>query len=133
MTALTQAEHDQINAQAYLGTREMCPVCDEPTGNAGKGDGSLYCPDCDKGPFCWACYEIHCPRLAAGGWRYHALDAENRSGNRGHTDLHSSCPNILWHHESHSDHSSCPAGFECPSPKDWHLDGAALDAEEVQG
>ena len=76
MTALTPAEHDRINAQSYPGTREMCLVCDEPTGNAGKGDGSLYCPDCEKGPYCWVCYEVHCPRLASDGWRYHALDAE---------------------------------------------------------
>lgn len=54
-------------------TYELCQECNGETGKAGKGDGSLYCPDCEQGPFCWDCYEIHCPRLAEDGWRYHAL------------------------------------------------------------
>ena len=37
---------------------EYCFVCDEPTGRAGQGDGSLYC-ECDKGPFCEECWSKH--------------------------------------------------------------------------
>lgn len=37
---------------------EYCHVCDEPTGRAGQGDGSLYC-ECDRGPFCEECWEKH--------------------------------------------------------------------------
>ncbi len=31
---------------------ELCNVCDEPTGKAGQGDGSLYCAKCETGPLC---------------------------------------------------------------------------------
>ncbi len=37
---------------------EMCCVCDEPTGRAGKGDDSIYC-NCGAGPFCLECYHGH--------------------------------------------------------------------------
>lgn len=33
---------------------EYCCECDEPTGNAGKGDGSLYIAH--EGPFCDDCH-----------------------------------------------------------------------------
>lgn len=35
---------------------ELCIICDEPTGKAGPGDGSLYDDD-GHGPFCDDCYE----------------------------------------------------------------------------
>ncbi|MFW6369094.1 MAG: hypothetical protein ACOC0J_00750 [Myxococcota bacterium] len=56
MTALDQATHAQINAWAYPGTRELCSVCDEPTGRAGAGEDSLYTED-GAGPFCESCWE----------------------------------------------------------------------------
>ncbi len=34
---------------------EYCIECDEPTGNAGKGEGSLYIND--KGPYCQECFD----------------------------------------------------------------------------
>jgi len=37
---------------------EYCCVCDEPTGKAGPGDGSIYC-DCGAGPFCTECWAGH--------------------------------------------------------------------------
>ena len=37
---------------------EYCFVCGQSTGNAGQGDGSLYC-ECDKGPFCDECWNNH--------------------------------------------------------------------------
>lgn len=38
---------------------EHCTICDNPTGKAGRGDGSLYCEDCGAGPFCNSCFERH--------------------------------------------------------------------------
>jgi hypothetical protein len=35
---------------------ETCIICDGATGRAGKGDDSLYCHICEKGPYCDACY-----------------------------------------------------------------------------
>ena len=39
-------------------TLELCCYCDNPTGNAGEDDDSLYC-DCGEGPFCDRCFERH--------------------------------------------------------------------------
>ena len=36
---------------------ERCYICDDATGNAGKGDGSLYCECCEQGPFCSDCFK----------------------------------------------------------------------------
>ena len=38
---------------------EHCFICDEPTGRAGKGEDSLYCDECDKGPYCPDCFRKH--------------------------------------------------------------------------
>ena len=38
---------------------EYCFICDEPTGRAGKGEDSLYCDECDKGPYCPDCFRKH--------------------------------------------------------------------------
>lgn len=54
--ALDQTTHARINAQHYPGTLEICDACDEPTGNAGAGDGSLF-TDEGEGPFCEACWK----------------------------------------------------------------------------
>lgn len=34
---------------------ERCVICDEPTGRAGRADDSIYCPECNNGPFCESC------------------------------------------------------------------------------
>lgn len=36
---------------------ERCIECDEPTGKAGPGDGSIYLDD-GSGPYCEDCYSI---------------------------------------------------------------------------
>ena len=41
------------------GKLEFCCKCDEPTGNAGIDDDSLYCEYCCEGPFCDKCFEQH--------------------------------------------------------------------------
>ena len=38
----TQKEHRKINRHQYPGTRELCCICDDPTGRAGKGEDSIY-------------------------------------------------------------------------------------------
>jgi len=38
---------------------EYCTECGSPTGKAGRGEDSLYCDDCDLGPFCEDCYDKH--------------------------------------------------------------------------
>ncbi len=45
---------------------ELCVVCDDPTGRAGRGEDSLYCSVCEEqaahipcGPFCAKCYNGH--------------------------------------------------------------------------
>ncbi len=54
-TPLLPSQHDAVN-QRYPGlTNEICVDCGNETGNAGKGDGSLYTQN-DSGPYCWDCY-----------------------------------------------------------------------------
>jgi hypothetical protein len=48
---------------------ELCCECGEPTGHAGKFNGSLYCDYCGAGPFCDACFQLvslehRCPKCA---------------------------------------------------------------------
>lgn len=50
--ALSQSEHEEWNSRNYPGTREMCAMCDTPTGNC--GEDSNY--DEDGNPLCWECY-----------------------------------------------------------------------------
>jgi len=38
---------------------ERCYICDEPTGRAGRGEDSLYCDECDSGPYCSECWDEH--------------------------------------------------------------------------
>ena len=35
---------------------ELCFLCDEPTGNAGRYEDSIYDDEC-KGPYCEECYQ----------------------------------------------------------------------------
>ena len=39
---------------------EHCCVCDDPTGHAGAGDGSIYLIDGALGPLCDECYHTIC-------------------------------------------------------------------------
>lgn len=39
---------------------EYCAQCEEPTGHAGAGDGSLY-TDEGEGPYCDRCYHERVP------------------------------------------------------------------------
>ena len=56
MKALTQNEHRHINAREYPGTRQLCTVCDEPTGRC--EEDSLYLDEDDYGSFvCEDCYD----------------------------------------------------------------------------
>lgn len=54
---LTQNQHEAVNARYPDCTLEYCRDCGEPTGNAGRGDDSLYTDD-GAGPFCAACFEM---------------------------------------------------------------------------
>ena len=42
MVARSQSEHESINRRQYPGTRELCCLCGEPTGRAGRGEDSIY-------------------------------------------------------------------------------------------
>jgi len=53
---LSQTEHQAVNARYPGETLEHCYDCGEPTGNAGKGEDSLYIGDND-GPYCGDCWE----------------------------------------------------------------------------
>lgn len=52
---LSQSEHKIVNSRYPGLTLEYCCECGEATGNAGKGEDSLYTED-DEGPFCWECF-----------------------------------------------------------------------------
>lgn len=49
--ALDQGTHNRINAQHYPGTRQLCAVCDAPTGRC--EDDAIFAGDI--GPLCEAC------------------------------------------------------------------------------
>ena len=42
-----------------MSSLEYCDECGEPTGCAGRGEDSIYCDECDKGPFCPDCWKDH--------------------------------------------------------------------------
>ena len=49
--AMTQDEHKRWNDSEYPGTREICSVCDEPTGRCEEDNivdinGEPWCHDC---------------------------------------------------------------------------------------
>ena len=50
--AMHQSEHEEWNAKNYPGTRQLCCVCEAPTGRCGEDD---MCID-DLGPLCEECY-----------------------------------------------------------------------------
>lgn len=49
--ALDQATHEMINARYYPGTRQLCSVCDEPTGRCEEDSLSI-----GEGPLCEECW-----------------------------------------------------------------------------
>lgn len=54
--ALTQSQHEAVNARYPGTTLERCCECDERTGRAGRGDDSLYI-ESGAGPFCGECWQ----------------------------------------------------------------------------
>ncbi len=55
MVARTQTEHALINSREYPGTRQICVICDQPTGLC--EDDEIY-TDAGKGPLCFDCYKM---------------------------------------------------------------------------
>lgn len=51
--------------------KESCQRCGDETGHAGRGEDSLFCDDCDLGPFCRPCWDIHV-------WKHAKADAVAR-------------------------------------------------------
>lgn len=52
---LLQSQHKEVNSRYSGLTLEYCCECDNPTGNAGRGEDSNYTED-GEGPFCWDCF-----------------------------------------------------------------------------
>jgi hypothetical protein len=50
--AMTQDKHAAHNAASYPGTRQICAICEQPTGRC--EDDELYADD--AGPLCEDCY-----------------------------------------------------------------------------
>lgn len=67
--AKSQAEHAEINAKEYPGTRQICASCGEPTGRC--EEDSLYRGY--EGPFCFGCYS------RGAGWRPSTMPRRNFS------------------------------------------------------
>lgn len=57
--ALTQGQHAEVNARYPGCTEEHCSQCGERTGRAGRGEDSIYCDECEAGPFCEQCWREH--------------------------------------------------------------------------
>jgi len=55
--AMTQAEHAAWNASHYPGTRQLCCLCEEPTGRC--EEDSLHAAD--LGPMCERCFNENQP------------------------------------------------------------------------
>jgi hypothetical protein len=53
---MTQSEHRAHNAVHYPGTRQLCALCDEPTGNC--EEDSIYLEICEL-QICSACADKH--------------------------------------------------------------------------
>jgi hypothetical protein len=56
---LLQSQHEAVNARYPGCTMETCCDCGGRTGRAGRGDDSIYCDQCDEGPFCSECWKLH--------------------------------------------------------------------------
>jgi hypothetical protein len=46
MKSISQSEHERINAREYPGTRQLCDVCNEPTGRC--EDDTITCDYCGR-------------------------------------------------------------------------------------
>jgi len=60
MKSISQCEHNRINSAEYPGTRQLCYVCEQPTGRC--EEDSLYLePEFEHqsslGPLCEGCFE----------------------------------------------------------------------------
>jgi hypothetical protein len=55
--ALGPSEHERWNSKNYPGTRQLCALCDEPTGRC--EDDSIFTDDGD-GPLCETCGACPC-------------------------------------------------------------------------
>jgi len=51
--ALDQSQHERWNSYNYSGTRQLCSLCEEPTGRC--EEDSLYLFDTNE-PVCETCY-----------------------------------------------------------------------------
>ena len=51
--AISQGEHERWNALHYPGTRQLCSICDNPTGKC-EEDGNYID---DVGPLCDDCWD----------------------------------------------------------------------------
>lgn len=60
--ALGPSEHERWNSKNYPGTRQLCALCDEPTGRC--EDDSIFTDDGD-GPLCETCGACPCPLTPA--------------------------------------------------------------------
>lgn len=54
----SQPEHERINAREHPGTRQLCVICDEPTGRC--EDDVIYVADI--GPLCEDCQDSCYPQ-----------------------------------------------------------------------
>lgn len=61
--AMHQSEHEEWNAANYPGTRQLCSICDDPTGRC--EDDTLSVDD-DGSPLCELCYEELTPQESRG-------------------------------------------------------------------
>ena len=52
--SMHQDEHERWNSHNYPGTRQLCSICEEPTGRC--EDDSIYLED-ETGPLCVICYQ----------------------------------------------------------------------------
>jgi len=54
-----QHEHEAINAREYPGTRQLCELCQQPTGRC--EEDAIY-TEAGDGPVCEACLDATPPR-----------------------------------------------------------------------
>ncbi len=52
---MSQYDHEVWNQRNYPGTRQMCSICDEPTGYCEKDEILTV----DGDPVCWDCSQTH--------------------------------------------------------------------------
>ena len=58
---MSQCEHNRINSGEYPGTRQLCVVCNEPTGRCEEDSIFLeptYGNQAPVGPLCECCFDV---------------------------------------------------------------------------